>query len=126
MDQLEHIDSQIQDWEKFFKLDNELRSNLNQISEYVGEKLAKGKFGEPIQVEFDNKIFQFVFRVGTSGLRGRVDSYIASSKLLVKPRGFKAQVDFNQNVSLAETIGETARGILYRYYDLIDDEDHVY
>ena len=117
MDQLEHIDSQIQDWEKFFKLDNELRSNLNQISEYVGEKLAKGKFGEPIQVEFDDKIFQFVFRIGTSGLRGRVDSYIASSKLLIKPRGFKA---------LAETIGETARGILYRYYDLIDDEDHVY
>ena len=68
----------------------------------------------------------FVFRIGTSGKRGRVEALFSTNKLIIKPRKFKAHVEFNKDVSLAETIGEVVRGILYTYYDLIDDEDHVY
>ena len=40
-----------------------------------------------------------------------------SNGLIVKPRKFKAEVTLNKDVSLPESINETVRAVLYRYYD---------
>lgn len=126
MDYVDNIDKQIAELTKQMKQEEDLRNDLNDISGHVGEALAKQKFGTPYQVDYDSHLMQFVFRIGTSGKRGRVEALFSTNKLIIKPRKFKAHVEFNKDVSLAETIGEVVRGILYTYYDLIDDEDHVY
>lgn len=126
MDYVDNIDKQIAELTKQMKQEEDLRNDLNDISGHVGEALAKQKFGAPYQVDYDGRLMQFVFRIGISGKRGRVEALFSTNKLIIKPRKFKAHVEFNKNVSLAETIGEVVRGILYTYYDLIDDEDHVY
>lgn len=126
MDYVDNIDKQIAELTKQMKQEEDLRNDLNDISGHVGEALAKQKFGAPYQVDYDGRLMQFVFRIGISGKRGRVEALFSTNKLIIKPRKFKAHVEFNKDVSLAETIGEVVRGILYTYYDLIDDEDHVY
>ena len=126
MDYVDNIDKQIAELTKQMKQEEDLRNDLNDISGHVGEALAKQKFGTPYQVDYGSRLMQFVFRIGTSGKRGRVEALFSTNKLIIKPRKFKAHVEFNKDVSLAETIGEVVRGILYTYYDLIDDEDHVY
>lgn len=126
MDYVDNIDKQIAELTKQMKQEEDLRNDLNDISGHVGEALAKQKFGTPYQVDYDGRLMQFVFRIGTSGKRGRVETLFSANKLIIKPRKFKAHVEFNKDVSLAETIGEVVRGILYTYYDLIDDGDHVY
>lgn len=126
MDYVDNIDRQIAELTKQMKREEDLRSDLNDISGHVGEALAKQKFGMPYQVDYDGRLMQFVFRIGISGKRGRVEALFSTNKIIVKPRKFNAHVEFNKDVSLAETIGEVVRGILYTYYDLIDDEDHVY
>lgn len=126
MDYMDNIDKQIAELTKQMKQEEDLRNDLNDISGHVGEALAKQKFGTPYQVDYDGRLMQFVFRISTSGKRGRVEALFSTNKLIIKPRKFKAHVEFNKDVSLAETIGEVVRGILYTYYDLIDDEDHVY
>lgn len=126
MDYVDNIDRQIAELTKQMKQEEDLRNDLNDISGHVGEALAKQKFGMPYQVDYDGRLMQFVFRIGISGKRGRVEALFSTNKLIIKPRKFKAHVEFNKDVSLAETIGEVVRGILYTYYDLIDEEDHVY
>lgn len=126
MDYVDNIDRQIAELTKQMKQEEDLQNDLNDISGHVGEALAKQKFGTPYQVDYDGRLMQFVFRIGISGKRGRVEALFSTNKLIIKPRKFKAHVEFNKDVSLAETIGEVVRGILYTYYDLIDDEDHVY
>lgn len=126
MDYVDNIDKQIAELTKQMKQEEDLQNDLNDISGHVGEALAKQKFGAPYQVDYDGRLMQFVFCIGTSGKRGRVEALFSTNKLIIKPRKFKAHVEFNKDVSLAETIGEVVRGILYTYYDLIDDEDHVY
>ena len=126
MDYVDNIDKQIAELTKQMKQEEDLRNDLNDISGHVGEALAKQKFGAPYQVDYDGRLMQFVFCIGTSGKRGKVEALFSTNKLIIKPRKFKAHVEFNKDVSLAETIGEVVRGILYTYYDLIDDEDHVY
>lgn len=126
MDYLENIDQGIKAWEDAIKKEQNLKSDLDDIAGHVGEALAKQKFGTPYQVDYDGRLFQFVFRIGVSGRHGRVDMLTTSNGLIVKPRKFKAEVTLNKDVSLPESIAETVRALLYRYYDLIADEDHVY
>lgn len=121
MDYLDNIDQGIKAWEDAIKKEQELKSDLDNIAGHVGEALSKQKYGTPYQVDYDGRLFQFVFRIGISGRHGRIDMLTTSNGLIVKPRKFKAEVTLNKDVSLHESINETVRALLYRYYDLIAD-----